>query len=179
MNSNIEILEHLSYINECVLIEATGEAKSELDRLVERLKANASIVNDLPDYFSELLEAQSFFNKDNYSNAATRLSTATRKAWNIELENKEKGHSNNMKINSKQRLVLLIAAFAVCAMFIYPPFSMPRLNLNPGYSFIWLPPITDSDGNSASFVNSGLLLTQCLGVVLVAFFAFIFFKDNE
>lgn len=180
MKSILETLEHLSYINECILINATGEAKSELDRLIEGLETKGSLLNtDAPDVVSKLREAQVLFNSNDYSRAAASLSSATRKAWDIELKLKTDTYTNVMNINSTQRVVLLIAVIVICVIFLYPPFSIPRSNINPGYSFILSPPVTDPDGNSVSFVNTGLLLTQCLGVVIVTFFALLFFKDNE
>jgi hypothetical protein len=43
----IEILDHLSYIIEAIAVEASGEAKSETDRLAQSLESAADLDPDV------------------------------------------------------------------------------------------------------------------------------------
>ena len=84
-----------------------------------------------------------------------------------------------MKINKAQRLIVFSAIIAISTMFLFPPFEIPKLDVNPGYSFILSPPETDTDGNSLSFVNIELLLTQWLGILLIAGLAYWLVRKRE
>jgi len=78
-------------------------------------------------------------------------------------------------MNEKQKIVLVIVAVVVLAMLLYPPFHIVRdIGVGGwGYSWIFNPP------HFRATVNTGLLLTQWIGVLIVGIIAYLFFKDNK
>ena len=80
----IKVIEHISYILECVTQECTGEAKTELDNLCKHIEIYENyqfhswhIVNDL------LKDALAVYREGNYREAAVVLSRANRMIWKM------------------------------------------------------------------------------------------------
>ena len=84
-----------------------------------------------------------------------------------------------MRMNKIQRVIVLAAAIVIGIMLLIPPFEIPRLSINPGYSFILLPPQRDDAGTALSFVNVEQLLAQWLGVLLIAGLAYWLARGDE
>ena len=79
-------------------------------------------------------------------------------------------------MNEKQKIVLIIVAVIVLAMLLYPPFHIIVSEggvLGRGYGWIFNPP------HHRAVVNTGLLLTQWIGMLIVGIIAYLFFKDNK
>lgn len=74
-----KVLEHLSYIIEAVASDLTGEAKSELDRLIERVQ-NSGIENR-SFVLENLSDAKHCLAEGNTRPAATHLSRVSRHLW--------------------------------------------------------------------------------------------------
>jgi hypothetical protein len=89
--------------------------------------------------------------------------------------------STGVRMNKKQKAVLIVVAVVVVAMLIFPPFhAMLRTGIvrGLGYSLISDPPqfrIYSTD--LAGTVDIGLLVTQWLGVLIVGAIAFFILKD--
>ena len=72
-------------------------------------------------------------------------------------------------MNNQQRWILVLAAAVIVLMLIFPPFQFaagPGIEFHLGYFAIFDPP-RYSDGKYYP-LNLGLLLTQWLGVIIVA-----------
>ncbi|HOD79761.1 MAG TPA: hypothetical protein PKI10_16025 [Syntrophorhabdus sp.] len=77
-------------------------------------------------------------------------------------------------MNDKQKKVLIASAVTVLVMLLYPPFHVVWEGgkvLSMGYGWIFDPPIY-------STVNTGLLLTQWVAVLIVGAIAYFLFKDK-
>lgn len=71
-------------------------------------------------------------------------------------------------MNKKQCLILVIGALLISIMLIIPPFHFKAeggIELNMGYGFLFDPP--EFSGDMKSTVDTNMLVTQWLGVVLV------------
>ena len=76
-------------------------------------------------------------------------------------------------MNKNQKIVLTVVAIVIILMLAFPPFyaETETMTFNMGYSFILDPP-------RASMVNTGLLLTQWFGVLLLGGLAWLLVKDT-
>lgn len=82
----MKVLEHLSYVMECVLIEATGEAKTELDRLINLIVSDPTyVVDNKESVISQLREALHFYRNGEYRKASGILSSAMRTLWEYQI----------------------------------------------------------------------------------------------
>lgn len=82
-------------------------------------------------------------------------------------------------MNKNQRKVLIAIIIIVAAMMLFPPFYIRGVNgvvINLGYSFLFKPPIIS---NSLGSVDTGMLLTQWIGVLIVGGVAFYLLKDKQ
>lgn len=180
MNPYLVALEHLSYIIECVIINCMGEAKTELDHFTDYIESNSLFLSgNLSLVAPQLRDAISLYQKGEIARGSGILSSVSRVIWKAALEIENKGDDNKMKINKSQKFIVFLAIAAIGAMFLYPPFEIPKFNINPGYSFILSPPQIDSDGNSLSFVNVELLIAQWLGILLIAGLAYWLARENK
>lgn len=93
-------------------------------------------------------------------------------------------------MNAKQRSILVVAAILVAAMLLFPPFryyfgvTHDGRESNIGYSFILSPPVLDPSRSPQDYpvvanVSWPLLLTQWVGVVLIAGLLCLASKDKE
>lgn len=79
-------------------------------------------------------------------------------------------------MNKHQRAVLIAFAALVAAMLLFPPYhfvGVGGLHRSFGYSWIFSPP------NEVAIVNLGLLLTQWIGVGIVAAITFFLVGDTK
>lgn len=167
MNPNTKVLEHLSYVLECVAISSIGEAKTELDRLVHLVESDASFgIENRRAVASQLRKALSLYQSGDIAHGSSTLGKLSRELWVAKLKSSES--MKRARMNKAQRMIVLVAAIMIGAMLLVPPFEIPRLGVNAGYSFILLPPQMDTDNNALSFVNVKQLLAQWLGVLLAA-----------
>jgi uncharacterized RDD family membrane protein YckC len=76
-------------------------------------------------------------------------------------------------MNKIQKIVLTVVAIVIILMLTFPPFctETQKRTFNMGYSFILDPP-------RASMVNTGLLLVQWIGVLLLGGLAWLLVKDT-
>lgn len=77
----LPVLEHLDYIIGCVAIDATGEAKRELRRLLDVLGEGQELVQKMPTEAAELVEAEECFKRNEYSQATGLLVRASHWLW--------------------------------------------------------------------------------------------------
>jgi len=75
----LEILDHLLYVIECVASEIPGEAKFELNRLIEALERSQRPKKET--VVAYLKESQGFLADRRYSSAATSLARARASLW--------------------------------------------------------------------------------------------------
>jgi len=82
-----------------------------------------------------------------------------------------------MKLNDKQRSVLIVAAIAMVLMFLYPPYQWiedtrrgPRL-MGSGWKFIW-------SLTSDEMIIVSVLMTEWIGAIIVAAILVFALKDN-
>ena len=83
-------------------------------------------------------------------------------------------------MNAKQKIILLITAAVILLMFAFPPFHVVHPQVgerNMGYGFILNPPEFYSTGIGAT-VNSGMLLVQWVGVLILGGLAFFLLKGK-
>jgi len=80
-----------------------------------------------------------------------------------------------MNINKTQRFIIIIVAFFVIGMLLYPPFQMVNngAERNAGYSFITSPP------TKYATVNTSMLITQWIAVLLVGILLFFLNNSNS
>ena len=77
-------------------------------------------------------------------------------------------------MNDRQKSVLIVAAIVVLGMLLYPPFHIIWTEgrvIGSGYRWIFNPP-------EYATVDTGLLLTQWIAVLIVGAIAYLFFKDS-
>ena len=83
----LNVLEHLSYILECVILDCIGEAKTELGSLCKRIETNSNYqfetCSSTYDGLSEVLDA---YQRKDYRKAASILSRITRQTWKMFLK---------------------------------------------------------------------------------------------
>lgn len=80
--SRLELLEQLTGINGCMLIDANGEAKSWLASLIEELESRDAPLGDMSEEVLSLLkETLSFYRADDYRKARGCMSAVTSKVW--------------------------------------------------------------------------------------------------
>ena len=166
-------LEHLSYIIECVTIDATGEAKTELDRLADFVEFDKGFaIENRTAVASQLREALSLYQGGQRGQGSVILGSVSRELWAKVSKSYTTRNINHMRMNKIQRVIVLAAVIVIGIMLLIPPFEIPKLGINPGYSFILLPPQRDVDGNALSFINVEQLIAQWLGVLLIAGLAY-------
>jgi hypothetical protein len=75
-----------------------------------------------------------------------------------------------------QRIILLITAFILALMLLFPPFhvSTSRKEYNWGYNFILNPP---REGKAT--INSETLIVQCLIVIVIGIICWFAFKEKK
>ena len=82
MNAYSTILEHLSYILESLLIGASGEAKSELDALINRLDGDPRYaVGDVGEIALKLRRAVEDYRDGEERRGAALLGQVSRSLW--------------------------------------------------------------------------------------------------
>ena len=87
MKKYINVLEHLSYILECVIIECTGEAKTELGTLRECIETNDNYqFESYSTIYDGLTEVLDTYQIKDYRKAASILSRTTRQVWEMFLK---------------------------------------------------------------------------------------------
>lgn len=74
-------------------------------------------------------------------------------------------------MNYKQKIVLIVVAGAILLTLLFPPFQIK--GTNRGYGFILSPPFR------YAMVNSGTLLVQWVGIILLGAIAFFLVKNDE
>ncbi len=80
--SILTTLEHLSYIIECVAKNCTGEAKSELNQLIENVSnLNESAIGDKSFVEDNLKEAMPLLRDSNKRHAVPCLTRVSRCLW--------------------------------------------------------------------------------------------------
>ena len=80
--SCLKILEHLSYILECFLVCANGEAKSELDTLINRLDSDPRYaVGDAGEIALKLRRAVEDYSDGEERRGASLLGQVSRSLW--------------------------------------------------------------------------------------------------
>jgi len=68
-------------------------------------------------------------------------------------------------MNTKQQIIIIIAGTLIFVTLLFPPFHIlgkAGMIWNKGYSFILLPP------HGSAIINVGTLLTQWVGILLLA-----------
>jgi hypothetical protein len=80
-------------------------------------------------------------------------------------------------MNKKQRWVLFVGAAVILLMLLFPPFHWPRGLGGPvenmGYAFLFDVP------QSRPTVNTGMLLVQWIGVMLICGILWYALRDKE
>ena len=76
-----ETLEHLSYIMECILIEANGDAKFELDQLIKSVKERVAHNEIQKSLLDELEEASRNFQSGDRRKGLGQISSISRSLW--------------------------------------------------------------------------------------------------
>jgi hypothetical protein len=84
MKKYLSVLEHLSYILECVILDYTGEAKTELERLCKRIETNSNYqFESCQTTYDGLSEVLGAYQRKDYRKAASILSRITRQTWKM------------------------------------------------------------------------------------------------
>ncbi|TAM45551.1 MAG: hypothetical protein EPN55_07945 [Gammaproteobacteria bacterium] len=87
-------------------------------------------------------------------------------------------------MNGYQKIVLLVVIAGVIAMLLYPPFHFLDRGggeINMGYAFLFNPPAFPKGTVGAGMVGSvdtGMLMTQWLGVLIVGGIAFFMLRGR-
>ncbi len=76
----LPILEHVSYITEAMLIDALGDARYEINRLVEKIRERRDLNLDMA--IEKLVAAEKLMGEGNVRHASGHLSSVTRGLWN-------------------------------------------------------------------------------------------------
>ena len=82
-------------------------------------------------------------------------------------------------MNSNQKIALVVGASAISLMLLFPPFQaqIRDATLNMGYGFIFDPPRRGYV--VVASVNSGMLLVQWIGTLLLTALAFFLLKGAD
>ena len=90
-----------------------------------------------------------------------------------------------MKINNRQKIILIGVVVIVILILLFPPFQYrfgTGVIKNLGYSFILSPPPVDKSlwpaYSPLGSVNKALLAKQCIGIILAGVIVFFSFKDR-
>ncbi len=78
-----------------------------------------------------------------------------------------------MKVNEKQRNVLIAVAVIIAGMLLFPPFHRVRSGNVLGAGYYWL-----FDAPQRFSVDVGTLFMQWLGVLIIGGVMFFVFKDE-
>ena len=111
----------------------------------------------------------------NASNRTVCLSCGGDLSLTEDLNTPTKQLRKRLRMNDKQRAVLILAAIVILAMLLYPPFDQIGYRgqvWGIGYSWIFKPPYGPTK------VDTGLLLIQWIGVLIVGAIAYFFFMDR-
>lgn len=82
MGKTIRVIEHLSYVMECALLDYMGDAKTELFRLIESLKNNESYsIDQNIAVAGQLQTALDHYCKRDNRAGNSKLSSAIRALW--------------------------------------------------------------------------------------------------
>lgn len=89
-------------------------------------------------------------------------------------------------LNKHQKLVCIVAMVLVSFTGLYPPFHIQLPNgfiYNLGHGWLWAPPVLSQIAalpNAASYssIDTSLLITQWLGIVIVAAITLLLLKDR-
>jgi len=79
--SDLQILDDMAHIIECIALTYTGEAKSELSGLIARLEGDPKIAASFAAELAKLNEAMSLFRSDKYPHATSVLVSVNRTLW--------------------------------------------------------------------------------------------------
>ncbi len=84
-------------------------------------------------------------------------------------------------MNDKQKVTLVVVIVVIAAMLLFPPFNFRGANgviFNLGYGFIFSPPTFNGPPLVGS-VDTGMLITQWLGVLVIGGVAFFMLKNKN
>jgi len=84
-------------------------------------------------------------------------------------------------MNDKQKVTLVVVIVVIATMLLFPPFNFRGANgviFNLGYGFLFSPPTFEGSPLVGS-VDTGMLVTQWIGVLVIGGVAFFMLKNRN
>lgn len=80
-SNELRMLDELAYVIESVAQTYTGEAKTELSRLIGWMESDLTVATSFAPELERLKEAMSLFRNDRYPQATSVLASVNRTLW--------------------------------------------------------------------------------------------------